>query len=69
MNDTRLMVLVILICIALIVVAPIISIWALNTLLVGALFAAEIPLNIYTYLAMMWCGGLFGAVAKAATGK
>lgn len=35
-------------------ISPIVAIWALNTLFVGVLFTAEIPLTLWTYLAMLW---------------
>ena len=52
--------------IAIIIIAPIITIWALNTLFVGVWFTHEIPLTIYTYLAILWIGGFFGALFKGA---
>ena len=52
--------------IALLAVCPFISIWALNTLFVGVVFTAEIPITMWTYLSMLWCGGIIGAFAKSA---
>ena len=46
-----------------IVLAPIISIWALNTLFVGVVFKTAIELTLWTYLAMMWISGIIGATA------
>jgi len=62
-----LMLLVVVLCVALVIVAPIISIWAINTLLVGPLFVKPIELTLWTYLAMLWTGGLFGAIFKSAS--
>lgn len=53
------------IVIALIALVPIISIWALNTLFVGVLFTTAIPLDIYTYLAMLWFGGMLAGSAHS----
>jgi len=48
---------------------PVVSIWALNTLFVGVLFKSEIPMNIWTCIAMLWCIGLFGGIVKSFTRK
>jgi len=45
---------VIIIFIALVIVCPFITIWALNTLFAGVLFSMPIPVTIYTWVAVMW---------------
>lgn len=56
----------IVLAIALIVAVPAISIWALNTLFVGVIFKSAIELNLMTYLAMFWFGGMLGLGVGAA---
>lgn len=59
---------IILIIIALITLAlllPIAGIFALNTLFVGTLFTSAIPLNLWTYLSMMFCLLVVGGSANA----
>ena len=51
--------------IVLVALVPIASIWALNTLFVGALFTAEIPLNIWTYIAMLWITLMIMSIGKS----
>lgn len=60
---------IIIVALTLIAICPIISIWALNTLLYGTLFVAEIPLNLYTYLAMLWCSVIIAGVVKCCSGS
>lgn len=55
----------VLIVVVLISVTPLISLWALNTLFVGVVFAHPIDLTIYTYLAMLWINGMIGIVLRA----
>ena len=50
--------------IVIVALLPIASIWALNTLFVGALLTAEIPLNIWTYIAMLWITLMIGSVGR-----
>lgn len=44
---------IVLIVLALVVVGPLVTIWALNLL-----FGFSIPMNFYTWVATLWLGGL-----------
>lgn len=60
MNSKVVMAAVVILCVAILLCMPIVSIWALNTLFVGVMFKQAIELTIWTYLAMAWVGILFG---------
>ncbi len=64
MVSTSTMIVLAVLLIVLLAFCPIISIWAINTLFVGTLLTSEIPLTIWTYLAMLWFSGLIAGVAK-----
>lgn len=65
MNSKLFMALAVILVIVLVALVPVASIWALNTLFVGALFTAEIPLNIWTYIAMLWITLMIGSIGKS----
>lgn len=52
---------VIIIFIALVIVCPFITIWALNTLFAGVLFSMPIPFTMYTWLAVVWISIAFAS--------